>query len=410
MKALIIGAGVGGLVTALMLHARGIGCAIYEQAGALAELGVGITLQTHAVKQLAGLGLLPALDEVAIRSEHLHYATKRGQPVWDEPRGLRAGYDTPQFFIHRGHLQGVLHRAVRERLPADTLRLGHRLAAISQSASGVEAAFIGRDGTPRGTAAGDLLIGADGIHSAVRAALLPGEGAARWSGLILWRGATDWPAFLGGASLLICGGVEAKFVCYPIAPGARPDTRLTNWAAITRLAPEGTPPPHRQDWSRAAPRDAVAPLLARFAVPQIDLPALVAATATFWEYPMCDRDPAPRWSEGRVTLLGDAAHPMFPMGANGASQAILDARCLADALAAGPDIVAALAAYQHERLPLTAEIVRANRTGGPEQVIDAVEALAPDGFADIDAVLPRDARAAIVRGYARMAGYGPARA
>jgi 2-polyprenyl-6-methoxyphenol hydroxylase-like FAD-dependent oxidoreductase len=402
MKAIIAGGGIGGLTTALFLHARGIACEIYEQAEKLKELGVGITLMPHAIRQLVDLGLLGDLDACAIRSEHLYYMTRRGQLVWDEPRGLLAGHDVPQFFIHRGMLQSLLHRAVASRLPKGSLRLGERVAGFLQTPTGVTATVQAREGTAF-EAEGDILVGADGIHSAVRGALVPGEGGPLWSGLMLWRGATDWPAFLGGASLLILGGVEAKFVAYPIAPGQNPGTRLTNWAAITRLAPFGSAPPRRENWSREGSMADLAPLLAAFRTEIFDVEALVRATDVFWEYPMCDRTPIERWSHGRVTLLGDAAHPMYPMGANGASQAILDARALADALAATPRPEEALRAYEAQRLPGTSEIVRLNRIGGPEAVIDVVEKRAPDGFDDVDAVLSREERGAIVRGYASKA-------
>ena len=399
MKAIIAGAGIGGLMTALCLHARGIDCEIYEQVEALKELGVGITLMPHGVRQLVDLGLLDDLDRCAIRSEHLFFMTRRGQAVWDEPRGLLAGHDVPQFFIHRGKLQGLLHRAVLARLPAASLQLGRRVAGFSQDGTGVQVELHDRTG-PAGQAEGDLLIGADGIHSAVRRALVPEEGDPLWSGLMLWRGATDWPVFLGGATKIILGGLEAKFVAYPIGPGKHPGTRLTNWAVVSRLAPFGATPPRRENWSREGSMADLGPLLPRFRSEHLDLEALVRGTGEFWEYPMCDRTPIAHWSRGRVTLLGDAAHPMYPMGANGGSQAILDARCLADSLATGDPVETVLERYDDERLPQTAEIVRLNRAGGPEAVIDAVEQRAPDGFADIDAVMSRDERGAIVRGYA----------
>jgi 2-polyprenyl-6-methoxyphenol hydroxylase-like FAD-dependent oxidoreductase len=221
---------------------------------------------------------------------------------------------------------------------------------------------------------------------------------------MLWRGATEWPAFLTGRSMIVAGGLSAKMVVYPIAEGSRPDRKLTNWAVVARVG-EGGAPPRKEDWSRPGRREELMPHVGRFSIPHVDVQALIAATPEFWEYPMCDRDPLPRWSHGRVTLLGDAAHPMYPVGSNGASQAILDARCLADALARAESPMAALHAYEAERLPKTAEIVRSNRKGGPEGVIDAVEALAPDGFTDIDAVLPYAEREAIVRGYAQKAGF-----
>jgi len=404
MKAIIIGGGIGGLTTALCLHRLGIECEVYEQAAELRELGVGITLMTHAVAELADLGLLPDLDRVAIRSEYLNYVTKRCQTVWREPRGTLAGHPVPQFFIHRGHLQGVLHGAAKRDLPEGTVRLGHRAVSATQTGDTVTADFVDPDGNPCGTATGDILIGCDGIHSVVRKVIAPDEGAPLWSGLMLWRGATDWPKFLGGSSLLISGGVDAKFVTYPIAPGKTEDTRLTNWAAIFRLAPFGSPLPTHGDWSRPGLREDLMPRLDVFSVGEVDYPALVEHTEEFWEYPMCDREPIPRWSKGRITLLGDAAHPMYPMGANGASQAIVDARCLADALQGGADPVAACKAYEAERVPVLSQIVRQNRQGGPEGVIDAVEALAPDGFDDVDAVLGRDDREAIVRGYTTLTG------
>jgi 2-polyprenyl-6-methoxyphenol hydroxylase-like FAD-dependent oxidoreductase len=404
MKVLIVGGGIGGIVTALMLHARGIACEVFEQAEEVRELGVGLTLLPHAVKELVSLGLLGALDEVSIRSEHLYYLTRKGQIVWNEPRGLLAGYDVPQFFAHRGKLQMLLYRALRQRLPDTALHLDRRLVEFSQDGDTVKAVFSDRSGTLH-RAEGDLMIGADGIHSTVRSTLFPGQVTPRWSGLMLWRGATDWPDFLGGASVMIHGGVDTKFVCYPIAPGETPGTKLTNWAAIIRVAPDGSAPPSRENWSKVGKRSDLVPYLDRFKSDTIDFKGLVDATGTFWEYPMCDRDPIDNWTAGRVTLLGDAAHPMYPMGANGASQAILDARALTDALASSHGYDAALAAYQAERLPRTSAIVALNRKGGPEAVIDAVEALAPEGFVDIDAVMSRDQRQAFMSNYAQNAGY-----
>jgi 2-polyprenyl-6-methoxyphenol hydroxylase-like FAD-dependent oxidoreductase len=404
MKAIVAGGGIGGLVTALMLHARGIPCEVYEQAEEIRELGVGINTLPHAIAELKRIGLLDRLDAVAVRTYELFYLNRLGQEIWREPRGLDAGYEVPQFSIHRGRLQGVIHAAVVERLGEGAVRTGCRLGGFRQDEGGVTAWFFDRAGAHVATARGDVLIGADGIHSTVRAALFPGEGPPCWNGLMLWRGATEWPAFLTGRSMIVAGGLSAKMVVYPIAKGPRPGQKLTNWAVVARVG-EGGAPPRKEDWSRPGERRELMPHVARFSIPHVDVQALIAATPEFWEYPMCDRDPLPRWSHGRVTLLGDAAHPMYPVGSNGASQAILDARCLADALARAESPMAAFHAYEAERLPKTAEIVRSNRKGGPEGVIDAIEALAPDGFADIEAVLPYAEREAIVRGYAQKAGF-----
>jgi 5-methylphenazine-1-carboxylate 1-monooxygenase len=405
MKVLIAGGGVGGLTLALMLHRRGIQAEVFEQSSEIRELGVGINTLPHAIKELADLGLLPALDRAAIRTRELIYMNRFGQDIWREPRGTDAGFDVPQFSIHRGRLQAVIHRAVQAELGESRLHTGCRLGSYTQHEGGVRAFFFDRDGRHVKTAEGDVLVGADGIHSAIRASLFPGEGPPSWNGIMLWRGAADWPMFLDGRSMIIAGGMDAKAVLYPIAEGARETTRLTNWAIAVKTGDGSRPPPAREDWSRKGRLEDLMPHVQRFRVNEVDVRALIMATQEFWEYPMCDRDPLPRWTHGRVTLLGDAAHPMYPVGSNGASQAILDARCLADLLVRSESPQAALAAYEAERLPATAQIVRMNRKGGPEGVIDAVEQLAPDGFGHIDDVLTFEERKAIVRGYANVAGF-----
>jgi len=405
MKVIIVGGGIGGLTAALMLHARGIDCEIYEQSETIRELGVGINTLPHAIKELAELGLLERLDAVGIRTYELFYTNRFGQEIWRELRGLDAGYEVPQFSIHRGRLQAVIHQAVRARLGETRIHTGHRLGAFSQDEAGVTGYFFDRHGAHRASARGDVLVGADGIHSLVRDTLYPNEGPARWNGAMLWRGAVEWPAFLTGRSMVIAGGMAAKLVVYPIAEAARADRRLTNWAVVAKIGDSATPPPNKEDWSRPGRFEDLMPHVERFRIPYVNAQALIEATPEFWEYPMCDRDPLPRWSQGRVTLLGDAAHPMYPVGSNGASQAILDARCLADRLRSAEHPLHALAIYEQERLPMTAQIVRMNRTGGPEGVIDAVEERAPDGFTSIDDVLPFEERKAIVRGYALSAGF-----
>lgn len=402
---IVVGGGIGGLSTALALERRGLECHVFEQSAQIRELGVGINTLPHAIGELAELGLLERLDAVGLRTYELIYTNRFGQEIWRELRGLDAGHAVPQFSIHRGALQGVLRDAVVERLGPDAIRTGHRLAGFDQDADGVTAHFVDPSGAGLAAVRADVLVGADGIHSTVRAAVTPGEGPPRWNGTMLWRGATDWPTFLTGRSMIIAGGMDAKVVLYPIAEGAASARRLTNWAVMAKTGLEGSAPPRREDWSRPGRLEEVLPHVARFAIGEVDVAALIESTARFYEYPVCDRDPIPRWSYGRVTLLGDAAHPMYPVGSNGASQAILDARALADALADTEDVAEALGQYENERLGPTSEIVHANRRGGPEGVIDAVEALAPDGFEDVESVLPYADREAIVRGYARKAGF-----
>jgi 2-polyprenyl-6-methoxyphenol hydroxylase-like FAD-dependent oxidoreductase/quercetin dioxygenase-like cupin family protein len=404
---LVIGGGIGGLTTALTLHRRGLECRVFEQSPHLRELGVGINTLPHAIGELAQLGLLDRLDAVAVRTHELFYLNRFGQQIWHELRGLDAGHPVPQFSIHRGVLQGVLRDAVIDRLGAEAICTSRRLTEFDQDAEGVTAEFTDGTGQVVETARGAALVGADGIHSTVRAALVPGEPPPRWNGTMLWRGATDWPAFLTGRSMIIAGGMAAKMVVYPIGPGTTAAHRLTNWAVMARIGQDGTPPPRSEDWSRPGHLDEVLPHVRRFSIAEVDVESLIRSTPVFWEYPVCDRDPMDGWSEGRVTLLGDAAHAMYPVGSNGASQAILDACALADALADGgaEDVAGALRRYDDERRAPTADIVRSNRKGGPEGVIDAVEALAPDGFDEIETVLSHGEREAIVRGYAQKAGF-----
>jgi 2-polyprenyl-6-methoxyphenol hydroxylase-like FAD-dependent oxidoreductase len=405
-KIVIVGGGIGGLTTALCLHHTGMEVEVFEQSREIRELGVGMNVLPHAIAVLAELGLLPELDRAGIRTRELIYCNRFGQTVWRELRGTDAGYDIPQFSIHRGKLLGVLHRAVLERLGAARLHTGHRLTGFSQRKDGIAAFFEARKGGERVEVAGDALIGADGIHSTVRMILHPGEGAPIWSGAMLWRGATEWPVHQDGRTMFIAGGNRAKFVFYPIHGDAeRPDRRLTSWAIMADMSDRRTPP-RREDWSRPGrPEEALPFVRDSFRLGFLDPLALVEATPVFYEYPNCDRDPLPCWSFGRVTLLGDAAHPMYPTGSNGASQSIVDAQCLARHLGSATSVAEALAAYDGERRPPTAKVVAANRTGGPEGVIDVVEQRAPGGFDDIDAIASHSEREAIVRGYASMAGY-----
>ena len=406
MKVLIAGAGVGGLTLALMLHKRGIESVIFEQASEIREVGVGINILPHAIKELAALDLLPKLDAVGIRTQELHYISRLGQKVWSEKRGTDAGFDYPQFSIHRGRLQKVIFDAVVAKLGPGAVRTGMKLQGFIQDEGGVVAHFTdAKCGLGSETVRGDVLVGADGIHSVVRRHFDPKQGAPCWQGLMLWRGATEWHKFLTGRSMVIAGGMSAKIALYPIAPGAKQDTRLTNWAIVSRIADGEITPPPVDSWSRVGRMDEVIPYARRFNVPGVDVEALVRATPVCWEYPMCDRDPLPHWSFGRVTLMGDAAHPMYPVGSNGAAQAILDARALADWLRKADHPMQALHEYELDRLPKTAEIVRLNRKGGPERVIDEVEKRAPAGFEFVDRVLSHAEREAIVKGYAGKAGF-----
>jgi 5-methylphenazine-1-carboxylate 1-monooxygenase len=391
---LIVGAGIGGLTLALTLHRAGIPCRIYEQAPEIRPVGVGINILPHATKELSALGLQDALAEVGIATAESAFFNRFGQLIYREPAGRNAGYDWPQFSIHRGDLQAVLLRAVVERLGTDRVLAGWQCTGARDDGQRATAEFLGREAQH-----GSAVIACDGIHSVIRRQFYPDEGAPRYSGYNMWRGVTVWPRYLTGGSMVRIGWLATgKMVIYPIRDHAD-GTQLINWVV------EIETPHHRErDWNRPGRLEDFLPAVADWQFDWLDVPAMLQASEMVLEFPMVDQDPLPRWSFGRVTLLGDAAHPMYPVGSNGASQAVLDARALARHLAAG-DVVEALGAYDAERRPMTTEIVLNNRKGGPERVIDVLEERAPDGFTDVDAVASHAEREAIVRGYASMSGF-----
>jgi len=407
--ALIAGGGIGGLVAALALHDIGYRVTVFEATQEVRALGVGINLQPHAVLVLAELGLLDALRLTGIETGSLLYVNKHGQRIWQEPRGLAAGYPVPQISIHRGELHMILYRAVLERIGADAIRCGASLVDCTQDIDGVTAHFIDRrTGAALGSERGDLLIAADGIHSTLRRMLFPDEGPPRFSGCMLWRAITEVDRFIDGRTMVWAGHAAQKFVVYPIsAEAARNGRASLNWIAELRVRavddPDKTPPD--TDWNRRVDASVFAEPFADWTFDWLDVSALIARAGAAYEFPMVDRDPLPRWSEGRVTLLGDAAHPMYPIGSNGASQAILDARCVADELAADDDVAAALDRYDAARRPATAAIVAANRRQGPDEVMQIAEDRAPEGFAHIHDVIGQAELETIASRYKQTAGF-----
>jgi 2-polyprenyl-6-methoxyphenol hydroxylase-like FAD-dependent oxidoreductase len=286
--------------------------------------------------------------------------------------------------------------------------MGHHLAGIEQDGDGVVARFTDRrGGAVRGEARAAVLVGADGIHSTLRALFVPGEGPPIWNGAILWRGTTEAAQFLGGRTMIMAGNEFQKFVAYPISAEVDAKGRsLVNWVAEKKFSPDHAW--RREDWNRAADLADFAPDFADWRFDWLDVPRLIAGAASVFEYPMVDRDPLPRWTHGRATLLGDAAHPMYPIGSNGASQAILDARILARELATQPGWAAGLASYEAQRRPATAAVVQANRGDGPDRVMDVVHERAPEGFAKLEDVVQPGELEAIIMGYKRTAGMDPA--
>jgi len=403
MEVLIIGAGIGGLTLGLMLQRAGIACRIFEAAPEIKPVGVGINVLPHASKELCELGLEQALAAVSITTRESAFFNRFGQFIYSEPAGRHAGYAWPQFSIHRGDLQAVLAQAFEERAGAERLLKGWRCTGVQQDPTGASVQFVNAEGAPLPSQRGSVVVDCEGIHSVLRKQFFPEEGAPRYSGVNMWRGVTKWKPFLSGASMTRVGWLAtAKMVIYPIRDaidGA--GNQLVNWVVEIE-----TPHHQQRDWNRAGKREDFFGRIEDWHFDWLDIPEFVRKAEMILEFPMVDQDPLPRWSFGRVTLLGDAAHPMLPRGSNGAGQAILDCRALTECLQTIPDPTEALRVYEERRLGPTANVVLANRKNPPDAILREIYLRTGDKpFDTIDAVIPREELAALSEGYKRVAGY-----
>lgn len=399
-EVIILGAGIGGLTLALSLHQAGIPCRVYEAVPELKPLGVGVNLLPHAVRELTELGLLPQLDAVGVRTKESIFFTEHGQLIFREAAGEHAGYDWPQFSIHRGDLQTVLYEETLRRLGPGSVVCGHRCTAVTQDAEGVTVHFAEAPAVR-----GAIAVGCDGIHSALRKQLYPNEGAPRYSGVNMWRGTARWKPFLSGASMVRAGWLSVgKMVIYPIRNDIDAEGhQLVNWVAEIHA-----PQPAMRDWSRAGRLEDFLPAFADWHFDWLDVPALILASDTILEYPMVDQDPLPRWTHGRLTLLGDAAHPMVPRGSNGAGQAIIDARFLAGALKDLGVGQTALEDYDRVRVKTTTDVVLTNRSNPPDAILREVfERSGGQRFGQIEDIVSTAELQAISDNYKRVAGYDP---
>lgn len=395
MRVLIAGAGIAGLTTALSLHAAGIRCTVVDRARRLTTAGVGINLQPHAVRELTELGLGDELAAIGVSIAEMAHFDRFGNRIWDEPRGVAAGYRWPQYAVHRGELHALLLRAAHDRLGPGAVVTGLAVEDFAEVPGGVRVRLRDRTTGEPVEREADVLVGADGLHSAVRARLYPDEGPPVDSGILMWRGTARREPFLTGHTMIVAGtNSAAKFVAYPISPTVA-GRAVINWVAEVWL------PGHRiaADWTARGRLEDVLPHFGDWRFGWLDVGGLIRASEQILVYPMVDRDPLPFWSAGRVTLVGDAAHPMYPIGSNGGSQAVLDARVLAYHLATAPDPAAALAAYEEARRETVNAIVLANRSLGPERILRTVAERAPNGFTDIRDVLSEDEIAAIGAAY-----------
>lgn len=399
MRICIAGAGITGCAAAMLLAEAGHDVTVFEAVPEVSELGVGINLLPHAISILDRLGLADQLEDLGVATAELVYTNRHGQRIWGEPRGRFAGYPVPQVSIHRGKLQVALFNAAKARLGADKVLTGHRLVAVDDG-SPVSATFERPDGS-RVTVEADVLVGADGIHSTLRRQRYPDEGLPRYGGRILWRAISRAKPFMTGASMIMAGHQDRKFVCYPIDRPGADGLQTINW--IAELTVDQMP--ERENWNKEGDKADFAGAFADWTFDWLDVPGLIADADKVFEFPLVDRDPLPAWTFGVTTLLGDAAHPMYPIGSNGASQGILDADALVRALAEHAEPAAALRAYEAERLPATAKIVLANRGNGPEICMQLAEERAPDGFARIEDVFAEGELEAIAARYKAVAGF-----
>ena len=400
---IIAGGGIAGLTMALTCHQIGVASVVIESVREMKPLGVGINLQPNAVREFDDLGLLDDLSSIGIEAKEWALVGRNGNDVWSEPRGIDAGYRWPQFAVHRGELQMLLYRTVVDRLGPDAVLTGHRVIGYEQRSDGVRAIADDRCGDTR-TIDGRLLVACDGLHSAVRQQMHPDQGPPHWGGAILWRGTALGQPIRSGSSFVLVGSLEQRFVHYPIGR-VDPATglQLQNWIA------ELTVDPGHADvsgnWNQVVSIDRFLPDFADWNFDWLDIPDVIRRAPTVWEFPMVDRDPVDHWVDGTVALMGDAAHVMFPVGSNGASQAIVDARVLGAQFVEHGVTPDALQAYEARLLEPISDLVLRNRGAGPIALLGEVDERCGGLFDDIDDVIPRTEREAFMDRYKSAAGF-----
>ncbi|MGJ5051268.1 flavin-dependent oxidoreductase [Bradyrhizobium oligotrophicum] len=405
LPVIIAGGGIGGLATALTLQQIGVPCIVHESVREMRPLGVGINLQPNAVRELYDLGIGAAdLDQVGVPAKEWALVGLNGNDIYSEPRGLLAGYDWPQYAVHRGKLHMLLYSRLVERAGRDAVRLGSRVTGYDKNADGSVMARVEHADGSRSEQRGRLLIGADGIHSAIRAQMHPTQPPIHWGGAVMWRGVTWAKPMRTGSSFVGLGTHRHRVVVYPIShPDPKTGLALINW--IAEVTMDNTEGWKQTGWFRQVPVAEFAHHFAGWTYDWLDVPALIAGADGAYENPMIDRDPVSTWVDGPVALMGDAAHAMYPTGSNGASQAIVDARVLGACLLAHGVTPAALAAYDEKLCAPISQVILRNRGAGPFGLLNLVDERCGGTFTDIDDVIPPAERDAFMAGYKKAAGF-----
>ena len=402
MDVAIIGGGICGLSLALNLKERGIACRVYERAPEIKELGVGITLLPHAMREFSALGLGEELLKAGIENRESRFYNRFGQLLYKESRGKLAGYQYPEVCIHRGRLHMILYKAARDRLGADAIHTDHECVGVDQDEHGVTVHFRSGAGGAKGSVRVDVVIDCEGINSAIRKQLYPDDKVA-FAGINTWRGITRRKPILDGRTYMRVGSIlTGKIVIYPIIDNIDGEgCQLINWMAEIKRDTFG-----QNDWNKPGSLADFFPLYENWRFDWLDVAQLIRDADQILEYPMVDKDPIDKWTFGRVTLAGDAAHPMYPRGSNGAAQAAIDARTLADLLAKNFDPRAALKEYETARATVAAKVVRTNREHPPDFINIKVEELVGDRpFDNLDKYITQDELRALSENYKRIAGF-----
>ena len=406
IRIIIAGAGIGGLTAALSLNQAGMKPRVYESTAEIKPLGVGLNLLPHASRELIELGLEEAVDEFAIQTAAMNYYTRKGKLVISQACGRKAGYRWPQWSVHRGELQMLLLKTFRDRAGADSVVTGAALVGFEETPAGdLRVQFQRPDGQTWSEQC-DLLVGADGLHSATRKQLYPHEGKPVYSGMVVYRGAVEAPQYLDGQTMVIIGDKRLRMVSYPLSARLKrrgENRSLVNWIAALPMEEDSAP---TEDWTGLSEQERLIPMYADWQFDWINVPAIMKSTREIFEFPVYDRDPLAQWTHGRVTLLGDAAHPLIPVSSNGAVQAIIDGRALAYALARHPDPSDGLRAYEEDRLDKANRVVRASRENGPDEVLEIARKRFPEDAENIDDYVPRAELQAVIDEFKEAAGFG----